>query len=119
MPFEKGNKYGIGRPKVSLTKPELLLPVVFGNSCINWANDFCRLYKAIRERDLTQVEYKHLKLIMELLPYLCTKVQLKELDSQKMTNSADSLASANQTTRLLKALEDESNAGPTPQSKGD
>lgn len=108
--FEKGNKLSVGRPRISLTKPELLLPVVFGKATINWQNDFCQLYKAMRERELTVVEYKQLKLILELLPYLCTKVQLKEIDNQKLNAPADSARAAAQTSKLLQAFEEESNA---------
>jgi len=114
--FQKGNKLGIGRPKISLTKPELLLPAVLAKSSINWANDFCKLYKIMRDgkRSLDQREQEHLKFLLTLMPYLCTKVQLKEIDGRQMTTPAESMANAKQTSELLKALENES----TSQTEG-
>ena len=107
--FQKGNQLSKGRPRISLTKPELLLPVVFNKAAINWQNDFVKLYRALRERELTMVEYKHLKFLLEVLPYLCTKVQLKEIDNQKLNAPADSAAAAKQTSKLLAAFEAETN----------
>lgn len=114
--FVKGNKYGVGRPRISLSKPELLLPVVFQKGTINWAADFIKLYKAMRERELTGLEQKQLKLLMELMPYLCTKVQLKEIQGQTGTSPADSAAAAKQTSKLLQALEQENGIRPSTQS---
>lgn len=116
--FQKGNQWGRGRPKISLSKPELLLPAVFAKAGVNWANDFTRLYKAMRERELDPLEQKRLKLLMELLPYLCTKVQLKEIDNKAISTAADSSAMAKSTAKLLQALEQEHNA-PKSESAGD
>jgi len=144
--FQKGNKLGVGRPRISLTKPELLLPLIFSKGNINWAADFIKLYKIMRERATTHkdpdyfLEGKELEVldtvkrravIMEhnrlreekklmdffltVLPYLCTKVQLKEIDGRQMTSPADSAANARQTSELLKALEGERNGPSTPQ----
>lgn len=114
--FTKGNTWGRGRPKISLSKPELLLPWVFAKASLNWANDFTRLYRTLRERELTVVEYKHLKFLLEVMPYLCTKVQLKEIDGRSTSTPADSAAQAKQTSKLLQALEAENNA-PQPKTE--
>lgn len=114
--FAKGNKLGQGRPKVSLTKPELLLPAVLAKGNINWAADFVRLYKALKEtRELTLPEIRTYKFFLEFMPYLCTKVQLKEIMATGGTSPADSKANAAQTSKLLQALEAE-NSGPSTQS---
>jgi len=114
--FAPGNKLGQGRPKVSLTKPELLLPAVLAKGNVNWAADFVRLYKALKEdRPLTGPETKMMKFFMDFMPYLCTKVQLKEIMSTGTTSPADSRANAAQTSKLLQALEAE-NSGPAAQS---
>lgn len=107
--FQKGNRLSQGRPRISLTKPELLLPVIFNKASINWQNDFMKLYRALRERELTMAEYKHMKLLLEILPYLCTKVQLKEIDNQKLTAGADAAAASKQTSKLLEEFEKETN----------
>jgi hypothetical protein len=109
--FKPGNTFGKGRPKVSLTKPELLLPAILANGNVNWAADFVRLYRAIKERPLTDPEKGLLKFFLEVMPYLCSKVQLKEMDNTRKTSVADSMANAKQTSDLLRALEQE-NAGP-------
>ena len=113
--FQAGNKYGKGRPKLSLTKPELLLPLVFQRRGINWASDFCSLYRKFKAGTLSAVEQKKWPTYMALLPYLCTKVQLKEIEDKEASAIIQKGANADQTARLLKALEGESN-GPT--SKG-
>lgn len=115
MPFAKGNKMGVGRPKVSLTKPELLLPIIFHNGTINWAMDFCKLYRTLRSRDFTDIEKRHWAALLDLMPYLCTKVQLKEIQDRMPLNPKQSSVNAAQTMELLKALENESN----PQTNGD
>ncbi len=114
--FEKGNRLGKGRPRISLSKPELLLPAVFIKGNVNWANDFVELYKAMKKRDLTAFEQRQLKLLLEIMPYLCTKVQLKELQATAGT-PADSVAQAKQTSKLLQALEAENAQKPSAQSQ--
>lgn len=106
--FQKGNRLGKGRPKVSLKKPELLLPLVFSNSCINWANDFCMLYKKMKKEELTLAEKAHLKFLMELMPYLCTKVQLKEIEDKLPRTPTQSSAYAKDAMDLIKQLEGDS-----------
>lgn len=115
--FAKGNTWGRGRPKISLSKPELLLPWVFAKASLNWANDFTRLYRKLREEQLTDVERMHLKFLMDIMPYLCTKVQLKEIDGRSTSTPADSAAQAKQTSKLLQALEAENaSSKPTTES---
>lgn len=114
--FQPGNKLATGRPKVSLTKPELLLPAVLAKGNVNWAADFVRLYRALKEdRLLTIPEQKLLAFFDKFMPYLCTKVQLKELIPTGGTSPADSRANAAQTSKLLQALEAE-NSGPAPKA---
>jgi hypothetical protein len=103
--FTKGNKYGVGRPKISLNKPELLLPIIFQKAHINWANDFTLLYKIMKSRPLTTEEQGRYKMYLELMPYLCTKVNIKELDASKFTTESDKKAMTDQTKSLLDALE--------------
>jgi len=104
--FQKGNKLGLGRPKISLTKPELLLPAIFAKGTINWASDFLKLYRVLRERELDVKEKTLMKFFLDFMPYLCTKVQLKEIMGQaSVTTPADSAAQAKTTSRLLQALE--------------
>jgi hypothetical protein len=103
--FEKGNKWSTGRPKKSIGRPELLLPAILTNGNVNWCADFVRLYKAMKERELTDIERAHKGFLLELMPYLCTKVQLKELDNRKAQTAAQSVSNAQQTSDLLKALE--------------
>lgn len=103
--FAKGNKYGKGRPKISLNKPELLLPIIFQKSNINWAEDFARLYKASKVRELTKVEYNQYRTLQEMLPYLCTKVSVKDLDFSKWHDEKDKQVMTEQTNALIKALE--------------
>lgn len=114
--FTKGNKLGKGRPRISLSKPELLLPAVFIKGNVNWANDFVELYKAMKKRDLTALEQRTLKLLLDIMPYLCTKVQLKELQATSGT-PADSVAQAKQTSKLLQALEAENGSRPSSTSE--
>jgi hypothetical protein len=113
--FQAGNKYGKGRPKQSLTKPELLLPLIFQKRGINWAADFCSLYRKFKAGTLSGIEQKKWPTYMALLPYLCTKVQLKEIEDKGVAAVIQAGANADQTARLLKALESESNG---PASKG-
>lgn len=117
--FQKGNQFGRGRPKLSLQKPELLLPAVFGKAGVNWQNDFIRLYRAVKEdRKLTESEIRLLKFFSDYMPYLCTKVQLKDFDSRGTSSPADSVANAKATSKLLMALEAE-NVTPKPQTSSD
>ena len=115
--FAKGNKFGTGRPKRSLSKPELLLPAILANANINWGGDFVRLYKTIKERQLTDPERNLLAFFMQVLPYLCTKVQLKELGGLSKSTPTESVENARQTSVLLKALEAENN-GPATKTAG-
>jgi hypothetical protein len=103
--FAKGNQYGRGRPKISLNKPELLLPIIFQKAHINWANDFTLLYKIRKEREFTKAEQARWNSYLDLMPYLCTKVNIKELDSSKFTTEADNKAMSDQTKSLIEALE--------------
>lgn len=113
--FKPGNKFGRGRPKLSLTKPELLLPLIFQKRGINWAADFCSLYKKFKAGVLSAEEKKKWPTYMTLMPYLCTKVQLKEIEDKEASAIIQRGANTDQTARLLKALESESNG---PASKG-
>ena len=115
--FQKGNQLAKGRPKLSLTKPELLLPAIFAKGSVNWSNDFLKLYRIMRERDLTTPERNLLAFFNQFMPYLCTKVQLKEIMGQaSVTTPADSAAQAKQTSKLLQALENENATRPSTQS---
>lgn len=123
MPFQKGNTYSKGRPKISLNKPELLLPIIFQKAHINWAHDFTRLYKKRKEEGpLTGADKQQWNELMDLMPYLCTKVQIKDLDAQRFVTPEDSKAMAQHTKTLLDALEKETNApnakpaSPSPQN---
>ena len=113
--FAKGNKYGKGRPKISLNKPELLLPIIFQKCRINWAQDFCELYKSHKSRELTKSESTRFRYFLDLLPYLCTKINVKDLDASKFVTEGDKQAMNDQTAALLEALENESK--PAGQSK--
>lgn len=115
--FQKGNKLGVGRPKISLTKPELLMPAIFNKGAVNWASDFLKLYKAMKERPLDENEKNLYNFFKEFMPYLCTKVQLKEIMGQaSITTPADSAAQAKQTSKLLQALEAENATKPSATS---
>jgi hypothetical protein len=103
--FKPGNQFGRGRPKISLNKPELLLPIIFQKAHINWANDFTLLYKMWKQKTLSPEDSGRFKLFLELMPYLCTKVNIKELDSSKFTTESDKKAMTDQTKALLEALE--------------
>ncbi len=115
--FQKGNSFGKGRPQISLNKPELLLPIIFQKSRINWAQDFCELYKGWKKKTLDVHDMGRYKMYMELLPYLCTKVNIKDLDSSKFTTAEDTKAMTDQTRSLIAALED-MNAKPQPNGPG-
>jgi hypothetical protein len=112
MPFLPGNQYGRGRPKISLNKPELLLPIIFQKAHINWANDFTNLYKTMKMRKLTQDEESRWKTYLDLMPYLCTKVVIKDLDASKFVTEKDKKAMTDQTAALIEALENGANAKP-------
>jgi len=115
--FQIGNKLSVGRPKISLTKPELLLPAIFNKGSVNWASDFLKLYRAMRIRPLDAQEQKCMEFFEKFMPYLCTKVQLKEIMGQaSVTTPADSAAQARTTSRLLQALENENATKPSTQS---
>ena len=105
--FTKGNQFGRGRPKISLNKPELLLPIIFQKAHINWANDFTLLYKMWKQGTLSQADQGRFKLFLEIMPYLCTKVNIKELDASKFVTERDQKAMTAQTAALLEALENE------------
>ncbi len=123
--FEKGNKYKpTGRPNYSLQKPDILLPSVFLMGKVNWSRDFVRMYKKMRGAGLTGYNGRKLNeteqilwnTILELLPYLVSKINLKEIDLKKLTDPATSVAQAHQTSLLLKALEEEGNKNGTKPS---
>jgi hypothetical protein len=116
--FTKGNQFGRGRPKISLNKPELLLPIIFQKAHINWANDFTLLYKMWKQGTLNPVDQGRFKLFLELMPYLCTKVNIKELDSSKFTTEADTKAMTAQTKALLEALNADTASTGTGQKAG-
>ncbi len=90
--------------------------MVFSNSCINWANDFCVLYKKMKKEVLTAHEKNHLSFLMDLMPYLCTKVQLKEIED-KLPRREQMASNAKATMDLIKALESEQN-GPASSQPG-
>ena len=117
MAFQKGNQFGRGRPKISLNKPELLLPIIFQKAHINWAHDFCNLYKARKLRPLTKGETEQYNTYLDLMPYLCTKVQLKDLDASKFVTDKDKKAMTDQTAALIEALENNANPKPASPSK--
>lgn len=113
--FQKGNKAAANRPKISLTKPELLLPAIFNKGGVNWAADFLKIYRAMKERQLNAQEASLMAFYERFMPYLCTKVQLKELTGENST-PAQSVANAKQTSVLLRALESENAAKPSSQA---
>ena len=113
--FQKGNQFGRGRPKISLNKPELLLPIIFQKAHINWANDFCQLYKGWKDKTLDVKDLGRYKMYLELMPYLCTKIAIKDLDASKFTTEADAKAMTQQTMNLIEALE---NANAKPSGTG-
>ena len=115
--FQKGNQFGRGRPKISLNKPELLLPIIFQKAHINWANDFTNLYKTMKLRKLDLEEAARWHVYLELMPYLCTKVAIKDLDASKFVTDKDKKAMTDQTAALIEALEN-NNAKPRPASNG-
>ena len=117
--FIKGNKLSRGRPRLALTKPELLLPMVFSKGNVNWAYDFVTLYREMRKCVLSVTQKEQMKLLMELMPYLCTKIQLKELTNQAPTTPEGSVEQARQTSKLLKALEDDNVTKPSATSSSD
>ncbi len=115
--FQKGNTFGRGRPKISLQKPELLLPAVFGKAGVNWQKDFVLLYRRIRDGvTLSANDKALLKFFDTYMPYLCTKVQLKEIDGKMASTPADSASMAKATSKLLQALEAENAPKSSPES---
>jgi hypothetical protein len=104
--FAKGNQFGRGRPKISLNKPELLLPIIFQKAHINWANDFMAVYRAHKENPKDPFLKEKVDFFLALMPYLCTKIAIKDLEASKFTTEADSKAMSNQTKALIEALED-------------
>lgn len=115
--FKPGNKFGKGRPKIQLDKPELLLPIIFRKGKINWANDFIGLYKKIKLGNASPEQKNQFKMYLDLMPYLCTKVNVKELDFSKWTTPEDKKAMTDQTASLIHALE-EMNAKPPTAGSG-
>lgn len=115
--FKKGNQYSKGRPRVSLTKPDILLPAIFNKAKVNWALDFTRLYKIKRQRPLTDEEKSSFRILMELLPYLIVKPALKEEDLKKYLDKGTSEKMAHSTAALLKELVKESH-GSKPETDG-
>jgi hypothetical protein len=116
--FKPGNPGGPGRPRISLDKPELLLPIILRKGKVNWANDFITVYKAVKAGDATPAQRDQLKLYLELMPYLCTKVAVKELDFSKWTTPEEHSDMKKQADDLIKALEGINvNAKPTGSNK--
>jgi hypothetical protein len=115
--FQKGNQYGRGRPKISLNKPELLLPIIFQKAHINWANDFCALYKEYKLGTMTKDRKAQFSLYLELMPYLCTKIAIKDLDASKFVTEKDKKAMTDQTAALIEALENNAHPKPAGPSK--
>lgn len=116
--FEKGNKYKpTGKPNISLRKPDILLPSIFLMGKVNWSADLVRMYKKMRGagksgysgRKLNETEQILWNTLLDLLPYLVSKITLKEIDLKKLTDPSTSVAQAHQTSLLLKALEQEGN----------
>ncbi len=105
--FQKGNKLGHGRPRIALNKPELLLPIIFQKSRINWAEDFAKLYKIKKLRRFTLEEKETFVTLLALMPYLCTKVAVKDLDFSKWHDEKDKAIMDKQTQELIKALEND------------
>lgn len=103
---------------MALTKPELTLPAVLIKSNINWATDFAFLYKTLRKRNWDERERLHMRFLLEIMPYLCTKIQLKDFDMAKMSSQAESVANAKMTSDLIKALEAENSSEQSPETKG-
>jgi hypothetical protein len=105
--FSKGNKYGRGRPAYALKSPEILLPGIFAKNNINWGADFCRLYRAVKSGKATKEENRLFRELYDLLPYLVTKINIKELDLDRLANKESAEAAKNQTEELVKLLEEE------------
>jgi hypothetical protein len=105
--FEVGNHFGKGRPKKVLTKPELLLPAVLAHRNLNWMTDLIYLYRRMKERELDVKEKAHLQLILALMPYLVTKVAIKDYDKTSAGTPGGSAKMAEETAKLLKQLENE------------
>lgn len=111
--FKPGNKYGKGRPRISLSTPDLLLPAIFNKAKINWANDFNRLYKAMRMGALTPDQKEHFAMLMKLLPYMIAKIDVAPDDLKKLLEKGNTAKTvANTTSLLMKALEAESGVKP-------
>lgn len=112
--FTKGNKFGTGRPSYALKSPEILLPSIFAKNNVNWGADFVRLYKKYKNHPaaLTSEDKLMFKVLYELLPYLVTKINIKELDLEKLMNKESKAAAQNQTEQLVKLLEQEKNERP-------
>lgn len=109
--FQPGNKYGRGRPPYSLRSPEILLPVIFSKGNLNWAHDFISIYRKIRDNPtkVSTEERQIFKVLYELLPYLVTKIQIKDLDLEKLVNKESAASAKAQTDELVKLLENEQN----------
>ena len=105
--FLPGNHHGKGRPKKVLTKPELLLPAVLAHRNLNWMTDLIYLYRRMKERDLESHERAHLALLLALMPYLVTKVAIKDYDKSSSKASTEHANLSEETAKLLKTLENE------------
>lgn len=116
--FKKGNQFGRGRPRVSLSKPDVLLPAIFNKAKVNWALDFTKLYKIKKQRPFTPEEKDTFRMLLDLLPYLIVKINLKEEDLKKYLDKGSSEKMANATAALLRSLEQENN-GPEPRTESD
>jgi len=107
--FTKGNKFGKGRPPYSLKSPEILLPVIFAKGNLNWSKDFISIYRKMRDnpKAVTPEEKKVFGMLYDLLPYLVTKIQIKDLDLERLVDKESAQSAKDQTAELVKLLENE------------
>ena len=125
--FQKGNKYAKGRKPFHMSTPDIILPHVFHKGHVTWGADFMRLYRKQRGNQLngykgeklTELEQILWKSLLDLLPYLVSRITLKEIDLKKITDPLTSASQARMTQKMLQELEKDSLAtkpGTTPNS---
>jgi hypothetical protein len=118
--FKPGNTYGKGRPRVSLSKPDILLPAIFNKAKVNWASDFTKLYKIKRMRAFTAEEKDTFRMLLDLLPYLIVKPALNGDELKKYLDKGAAEKMAHSTAALIRSLEQESHAAkPTTDRPGE
>lgn len=105
MKFQKGNKFGRGRKPICLNKPELLLPIILQKARIYWPLEFARLYRISKTKYQTERHKERLQFWVTMMPYLCTRIAIKDLDASKFATDDDKKAMSQQTEDLIKALE--------------